>query len=74
MPQPDGEVAPQPVPHLGGQRPVQVVHRQHAGDQVVDLIAGVLVVNDLHGALAAEVRYGLWCDLTDGLGHSTSAA
>ncbi len=43
-------------------------------DVVDDLIAGVLAVNDLHGALAAEVRYGLWCDLTVGLGHSTSAA
>jgi hypothetical protein len=43
-------------------------------DVVDDLIAGVLTVNDLHGALAAEVRYGLWCDLTQGLGHSTSAA
>jgi hypothetical protein len=43
-------------------------------DVVDDLIAGVLAVNDLHGALAAEVRYGLWCDLTAGLGHSTSAA
>ena len=43
-------------------------------DVVDDLIAGVLLVNDLHGALAAEVRYGLWCDLTEGLGHSSSAA
>lgn len=43
-------------------------------DVVDDLIAGVLMVNDLHGALAAEVRFALWCDLTQGLGHSTSAA
>ena len=43
-------------------------------DVVDDLIAGVLAVNDLHGAPAAELRYGLWCDLTHGLGHSTSAA
>ena len=43
-------------------------------DVVDDLIAGVLMVNDLHGALAAEVRHALWCDLTQGLGHSTSAA
>ena len=43
-------------------------------DVVDDLIAGVLTVNDLHGALAAEVRYALWCDLGDGLGQSTSAA
>lgn len=43
-------------------------------DVVDDLIAGVLAVNDLHGALAAEVRLGLWTDLTHGLGHGTSAA
>ena len=43
-------------------------------DVVDDLIAGVLTVNDLHGALAAEVRYALWCDLGHGLGQSTSAA
>jgi hypothetical protein len=43
-------------------------------DVVDDLIAGVLKVNDLHGALAAEVRYGLWCDLSHGLVRATSAA
>ena len=43
-------------------------------DVVDDLIAGVLTVNDLHGARAAEVRYGLWCDLTDVLTGHTSAA
>ncbi len=43
-------------------------------DVVDDLIAGVLAVNDLHGVQAAEVRYGLWCDLTDALGRHTSAA
>jgi hypothetical protein len=43
-------------------------------DVVDDLIAGVLTLNDLHGALAAEVRLALWTDLTHGLGHSISAA
>ena len=43
-------------------------------DVVDDLIAGVLTVNDLHGALAAEVRLALWSDLSHGLGRSTSAA
>jgi hypothetical protein len=43
-------------------------------DVVDDLISGVLAVNDLHGVQAAEVRYGLWCDLTDALGRHTSAA
>lgn len=43
-------------------------------DVVDDLIAGVLTVNDLHGALAAEVRLGLWGDLIHGQGRRTSAA
>ncbi|MDQ4088721.1 MAG: hypothetical protein M3163_00200 [Actinomycetota bacterium] len=43
-------------------------------DVVDDLIAGVLTVNDLHGAPAAEVRLALWSDLSHGLGRSTSAA
>ena len=43
-------------------------------DVVDDLIAGVLTVNDLHGAAAAEVRLALWSDLSHGLGRSTSAA
>lgn len=43
-------------------------------DVVDDLIAGVLTLNDLHGAVAAEVRLGLWSDLSHGLGHRTSAA
>lgn len=32
-------------------------------DVVDDLISGVLILNDLHGAEAAEVRLGLWGDL-----------
>ncbi len=43
-------------------------------DVVDDLIAGVLTVNDLHGALAAEIRYGLWSDLSGAFGRRTSAA
>jgi hypothetical protein len=43
-------------------------------DVVDDLIAGVLTVNDLHGAPAAEVRLALWSDLSHGLGRRTSAA
>ena len=43
-------------------------------DVVDDLITGVLTMNDLHGALAAEVRLGLWSDLSHGLGRRTSAA
>ena len=43
-------------------------------DVVDDLIDGVLTLNELHGALAAEVRLGLWNDLTLGLGRATSAA
>lgn len=50
------------------------VHGRLWDDVVDDLIAGVLAVNDLHGAPAAEVRYGLWRDLTAGLGQATSAA
>ncbi len=43
-------------------------------DVVDDLIAGVLTLNDLHGAQAAEVRLGLWCDLSDTVSRRTSAA
>lgn len=43
-------------------------------DVVDDLIAGILLVNDLHGAAAAEVRYGLWTELTEGAGSRISAA
>jgi len=43
-------------------------------DVVDDLIAGVLIVNDLHGARAAEVRFGLWCDLSGTVSRRTSAA
>jgi hypothetical protein len=43
-------------------------------DVVDDLIAGVLTCNGLHGAAAAEVRFGLWCDLSDTLSRRTSAA
>lgn len=32
-------------------------------DVVDDLVSGVLALNDLHGALAAEVRWELWRDL-----------
>jgi hypothetical protein len=43
-------------------------------DVVDDLITGVLTLNDLHGAAAAEVRLGLWCDLSDTMSRRTSAA
>lgn len=43
-------------------------------DVVDDLIDGVLALNDLHGAPAAEVRLGLWDDLGHGLARTTSAA
>ena len=43
-------------------------------DVVDDLIDGVLTLNDLHGALAAEVRLGLWDDLSRGPARTTSAA
>lgn len=43
-------------------------------DVVDDLIAGILAVNDLHGVVAAEVRYGLWTDLSEGCSRHTSAA
>ena len=43
-------------------------------DVVDDLIAGILTVNDLHGVGAAEIRYGLWRDLTGAFGRRTSAA
>jgi len=43
-------------------------------DVVDDLIAGILTVNDLRGAPAAELRYAIWCDLTDALNRHTSAA
>ena len=43
-------------------------------DVVDDLIAGILTVNDLHGALAAEIRYGLWSDLSGAFGRRSSAA
>jgi hypothetical protein len=43
-------------------------------DVVDDLIAGILLVNDLHGARAAEVRFGLWMDLAERAEHRISAA
>jgi hypothetical protein len=43
-------------------------------DVVDDMIAGVLTVNDLHGAPAAEVRLALWGDLTGTSAAMTSAA
>jgi hypothetical protein len=43
-------------------------------DVVDDLVAGILHVNDLHGARAAEVRFGLWTDLVDAGSHRISAA
>lgn len=43
-------------------------------DVVDDLIAGVLTANDLHGATAAEVRLGLWSDLSHGLVRRIPAA
>lgn len=43
-------------------------------DVVDDLIDGVLTLNDLHGALAAEVRLALWEDLSHGLARATTAA
>ncbi len=43
-------------------------------DVVDDLIAGILMVNDLHGALAAEIRYALWSELSGAFGRRTSAA
>src|SRR5215217_1648611 len=43
-------------------------------DVVDDLIAGILAMNDLHGAVAAEVRYGLWSELTSACSRRTSAA
>jgi hypothetical protein len=43
-------------------------------DVVDDLIAGVLALNNLHGAVAAEVRFRLWCDLSDTVSRRTSAA
>lgn len=43
-------------------------------DVVDDLIAGILTVNDLHGVVAAEIRYGLWSDLSDASVRRTSAA
>ena len=43
-------------------------------DVVDDLIAGILIVNDLHGVVAAEIRYGLWSDLSGASGRRTSAA
>jgi hypothetical protein len=43
-------------------------------DVVDDLITGILLVNDLHGARAAEIRYGLWTDLVEGVGRRISAA
>lgn len=43
-------------------------------DVVDDLIAGILALNDLHGAAAAEVRYGLWTELAEAGSRRTSAA
>ena len=43
-------------------------------DVVDDLIAGILTVNDLHGVVAAEIRYGLWSELSGAFGRRTSAA
>lgn len=43
-------------------------------DVVDDLISGILTVNDLHGVVAAELRFGLWCDLAAVRRPHTSAA
>jgi hypothetical protein len=43
-------------------------------DVVDDLITGILLVNDLHGARAAEVRYGLWTELGQVTNRRMSAA
>ncbi|HEX3623459.1 MAG TPA: hypothetical protein VHT97_14185 [Acidimicrobiales bacterium] len=43
-------------------------------DAVDDMIAGVLALNDLHGAAAAEVRLGLWHDLAPVAAGVSSAA
>lgn len=43
-------------------------------DVVDDLISGILTVNDMHGAQAAEIRYGLWSELSGAFGRRTSAA
>jgi hypothetical protein len=43
-------------------------------DVVDDLIAGILAMNDLHGAAAAEVRHGLWSELISAGSRRTSAA
>ena len=43
-------------------------------DVVDDLIAGILTVNGLHGAEAAEVRLALWCDLSEKLTRGIAAA
>lgn len=43
-------------------------------DVVDDLISGVLTLNDLHGARAAEMRFALWCDLSDTVRRRSSAA
>ena len=43
-------------------------------DVVDDLISGILLVNDLHGPRAAEVRFGLWTDMGECSGRRTSAA
>ena len=42
-------------------------------DVVDDLVAGVLIVNDLHGIEAAEVRLGLWRSL-EAPAHGVSSA
>jgi hypothetical protein len=43
-------------------------------DVVDDLIAGILLVNDLHGARAAEVRFDLWTELGEVKSRRSSAA
>jgi hypothetical protein len=43
-------------------------------DVVDDLISGVLAVNELHGATAAEVRWQLWGDLSRRAARGSTAA
>ncbi len=61
--------------YADGSALVSVRVRGRLWDDVIDdLIDGVLTLNDLHGALAAEVRLGLWDDLSQGRSRTTSAA
>lgn len=60
--------------YADGSALVSVRARGRRWDDVVDdLIAGVLAVNDLHGAQAASVRLELWSDLRASRGNSSAA-